>query len=264
MANKIIAAVALANLAIPAGIAALSRLSGRPPPGGVRPPPQVPGVNLNSTASASTITDTRVRIKVPRSYITELTKGTEFKELEALQGIVFPFTPQISYEHKADYTPLNPMHSNHPIYFYQRSSVTPITITGKFSVQNDDDAAIYISSVHLLRALTKMRHSNEEGAGSPPPVCRLYGHGLFSLDNVPVAISNVRIEYPESVDYYTIGTTPRNNSRPNVITKFGQTSVPTLSTISVTCIPMYSRTEMQKFKVTDWLGQSDLRKSGLL
>jgi hypothetical protein len=98
-----------------------------------------------------------------------------------------------------------------------------------------------------------MLSGGEDNSGSPPPVCRLDAYGDFMLKNVPVAISNFKFELPDGVDYFTINEGP-----------FKQTSVPTISTISLTLIPMYSRAEMQKFKVTDWLNNEKTRKDGYL
>lgn len=204
--------------------------------------------------------DLRVKIRVPSSYLTSLTGGYS-NELTNLGGIIFPFTPSISYENKAEYTSSNPLHSNFAINFYQKSSVGNISISGKFTVQDERDAAIYISTVHLLKALTKMRSGGSTGdrdSGSPPPVCRLDAFGEFMLENVPVAISSFRIELPDGVDYFTIGKGSTQNVR------FGLTSVPTVSTIAITCVPMYSRDEMQKFSVSGWLTNSKFRKSGYL
>lgn len=252
MANTVISSILLGAVAAPIAIGVGKALSGRPPSGGIPVSQQPTRVNYTNAAEA---VDTRVRIKVPTSYLQTFTLGSSDFELLNNGGIVFPYTPTITYEHKADFTPLSPMHSNHPIYFYQRSSVSPISIQGKFTVQNEKDAAVYLSTVHLLRVLTKMVPAKDSGAGSPPPVCRLFAHGTFSLDNVPISISNVRVELPDSVDYFSVGKTQ---------TKFGTTAVPTISTISVTCIPMYSRTEMQNFSVTEWTAGDVLRKSGLL
>jgi hypothetical protein len=166
--------------------------------------------------------------------------------LISLGGIIFPYTPTISYEAKADYGTSNPMHSNFPINFYQRSSTSLITISGKFSVQNTRDAKIYLATMHLLRALIRMRsggaNNGDSDSGAPPPVCRLDGYGTMMLENVPVAVTSYRAEFPDSVDYFTIAL---NDSE--------KASVPTLSTIAITCLPMYSREEMQKFSVTGYL-----------
>jgi hypothetical protein len=198
--------------------------------------------------------DNRVKIRVPSKYIVDLTSGSPGRnELKKLGGIIFPYTPSISYEHKADYSNMPVMHSNFALNFYQRSYVTNINISGKFTVQNDFDANVYLSTIHMLRALTKMLSGGEPNSGSPPPVCRLDAYGDFMLKNVPVAISSFKIDFPDSVDYFTTDGYP-----------FNQTSVPTVSTISLTLVPMYSRAEMQKFTVDSWLNDANTRKGGYL
>jgi hypothetical protein len=199
--------------------------------------------------------DLRVKIRVPDEYIRMTTRGSA-GELFNLGGIIFPYTPSISYEHKADYASSNPMHSNFAINFYQRSSISNISISGKFTVQNEKDAAVYLATVHLLRALTKMKSGGEVMSGAPPPVCRLDAYGDYMLANVPVAIGSFRIELPDGVDYFTIGQ--QTNST------YGVATVPIVSTIAITCVPMYSRAEMQKFTVSGWLSDASVRKSGIL
>lgn len=207
------------------------------------PPP--PAVNISSMNSKATSQDTRVKIRVPAAYLTGFTSGLN-KELQNLGGIIFPFTPAVSQEYKADYTSQSPTHSNYTQNFYKSSSVGAISITGKFSVQNDKDAGVYLATIHLLRALTKMRFGNDSDSGSPPPICRLDAWGDFMFKNVPVAINSFRIDLPNTVDYFTIGKTSASI--------YGKTSVPTLSEIQVVCLPMYSRQEILDYTVSDWLG----------
>ena len=190
-------------------------------------------------------TDNRVIVKVPDEYLSNYSKGLN-SELANIGGIIFPYTPQITLEQKADYEGVNPLHSNFTQYFYKHSSITPISIQGKFTVQNDADAGVYLSTIHLLSALIKMRFGDDTNAGAPPPVCRLNAYGLFGLNNVPVVLSNFRQELPDGVDYYTI-------SKTGSFKLFGTTSVPTVSTISINCNIVYSRQEMQNFNIPDWL-----------
>ena len=227
--------------------------------------PKIPSPVTTTVISknAPGLPDHRVKIIVPESYIKMSTRGNIMDgsggHIYNNQGIVFPYTPTISYEHKADYTDQKIMHSNYTQYFYQRSYVSPFTITGKFTVQNDGDAMAYLATVHLLRALTKMLYGGDAGdemSGSPPPVCRLKAYGDYMLDGVPISITGVKFELPDTVDYYTLG-----NQTPNRV--FGRTTVPTMSSITVSCIPMYSRAEQQKFSVKSWLA-GDLRKKGYL
>ncbi len=188
----------------------------------------------------------RVMIRVPSKYLTQLTSGSRYKELSVANfgGIIFPYTPTISYEVKAEYAEQKPLHSNFSVNFYQRSTIGSISIGGKFSVENGDDADVYLSTLHLLKALTRMRSggagTGDMDSGAPPPVCRLDAYGSLMLKNVPVVITSFRVELPDSVDYYT----------------FNNQSVPTLSNLQVTCLPMYSRQEMQNFSVTKYLNGS--------
>lgn len=206
--------------------------------------------------------DNRVKIRVPAAYTKDKLTGGPYRVLSTIDGIIFPYTPAISYEYKADYTPQNPIHSNFGLNFYNRSSVGSISIQGKFTVQNSKDAAAYLSTIHLLKALTRMKTGNDSTPGSPPPVCRLDAYGDYMIKNVPIAITSFRIELPDSVDFYTLGKDmPMDYPTQNL---YGQTTVPTVSTISITCIPMYSRNEMQKFSVDKWLAYSGPRTDGYL
>ena len=201
-------------------------------------------------------TDLRVKIKVPPKYLDGLNKP-----LSLHHGIIFPYTPQIQFEQSADYGTTNPVHSNYSIYFYQRSKIGSITISGKFSVQNENDAAILIATIHCLKSLTKMRFGGakmgDTDSGAPPPVCRLSGHGTMMFDNVPVVVQNFRFELPDNVDYFTI------KELSTLAASGGVTSLPVLSTIAVTLLPVYSREEMQNFSVTKFINGS-LRGQGYL
>ena len=211
--------------------------------GAEKAPPPPTSITVVTRQGSKMGKDLRVKLRVPPKY---LEPGSLTAPLISLGGIIFPYTPTISYEAKADYGASNPMHSNFPINFYQRSSTSLITISGKFSVQNTRDARIYLATMHLLRSLIRMRsggaNNGDSDSGAPPPVCRLDGYGAMMLENVPVAVTSYRAEFPDSVDYFTIA-----------LNDFEKASVPTLSTIAITCLPMYSREEMQKFSVTGYL-----------
>lgn len=211
----------------------------------VEPEPAKPSVNGKK--------DNRARLKVPASYLIGYAQGPN-RELVNAEGIVFPYTPTISVEHRANYNGTNVTHSNYTQYFYKNSQVSEIGMSAKFTVQNETEAAIFVSVVHLLRALTKMRFGDDSNAGSPPPVCRLMAYGDFMLDNVPVALTSVKIDLPDSVDYMNTGLK---------YTQYGVTSVPVLSTIQLSLIPIYSRSEMLRGTVDKFL-KNDQRLRGYL
>lgn len=209
--------------------------------------PEAPSVTITGRK-----TDLRVRIKVPDEYKTPFTNAGK-----AQRGIIFPYTPQISIEHKADYATQTPLHSNYALNFYKNSSVSDISIQGIFTVQNDTDAIALLSTIHLLRALTKGRFGySDPYKGAPPPICRLYAYGQYMLDNVPVSITSFKHDLTTDVDYYHLSSTGSSNP-------FKGAMVPVKSTISVVCKPMFSRAEMLDATVPNWL-KGGTRKQGIL
>lgn len=203
-------------------------------------------VNTRDQNGELVLDDLRVRIRVPSWYFTDLTSGYD-NDLVKIGGILFPYTPTISYENKADYSTQTPLHSNYTLFFYQKSSVSQINISGLFTVENRRDAINYLSTMHLLKSLTKMKFGEDPDAGAPPPVCRLDGHGDMMLKNVPVAITSFRVEYNNDIDYFNFPSSD----------VFGKNAVPTKTTIQISCVPIYSRNELQKFSVQSFVSSRD-------
>lgn len=184
--------------------------------------------------------ETRAVLKVPPSYLT----GTFANKFGKYGGVLFPYTPQITLESKAEYSSQTPIHSNYAINFYKNSQVSDITVTATFTVQNDIDADYYVGALRLLTSLTKMRFGNEANAGSPPPVCRMFAYGEYILKNVPVVITSFRHDLPDDVDFYT------------TTSDFGAISVPTKATFTIGLKPTYSRAEMMNATVDAYLSNS--------
>ncbi len=189
-----------------------------------------------ATAKWAGVNDLRVIIKVNKDYLTGKSSS-----LSGVGGILFPYTPQISYETQATYGSLNPLHSNYTQYFFKNSSVSAIQISGKFTVQNEKDGLMWLATQHVLRSLVKMTYGSDKKPGSPPPICRLNGFGDYQLANVPVAIQSFKFDLPDGVDYIRIKKDYENSL------------VPTISTLSVTVIPMYSREEIQNYSVDKFI-----------
>jgi len=188
--------------------------------------------------------DLRAKLRVPDEYIS---KNDPTGALNELGGILFPFTPTISVDNKAEYSSQNPTHSNFTQHFYKYSSVGPIKVSGKFTVQTESEGRILLATIHLLRSLTKMRFGDDSAAGSPPPICRFDAYGDYMFNNVPVAVSNWSHDLPDNVDYITVGRQGTSNL-------YGYSEVPVLSTISIDLNIMYSRREMMNHNIPDWLG----------
>ena len=121
-------------------------------------------------------------------------------------------------------------------------------IEGPITVQNDQDAQIWLAMQHLLRALIKMPFGDDQYAGSPPPVCRLYARGDYMFNQTPVAVKSFSFDLPDSVDYYTVPSSMDGSN-----SNFGISSVPVYSKLSITLVPIYSRSEMLSGTVQGWL-----------
>lgn len=216
------------------------------------------GTPLNtpgSFAQWSEAKDLRVKLRVPPSYLVGPAAGPA-DIIKKNGGILFPYTPTISVDNQASYNSQSPLHSNFPQYFYKNSSVGPIQVTAKFTVQNEFEGAVLLGVIHLLRGLIKMKFGNDHDAGSPPPVCRFDAYGDYMMNNVPVSIASWRHELPDGVDYIAVG---RQGSPPT----YGHSMVPVMSSISLTLNVMYSRREMLEHGVDNWMTGS-LRGRGYI
>jgi hypothetical protein len=208
-------------------------------------PAEVQNYETNETGNTATKvsdeTDLRAILKVPEMYLS----GKFTKIFQQYGGVLFPYTPQITLESKAEYSSLTPLHSNYPINFYKSSGISDITVTANVTVQNDDDAYYYLGMIRILTALTKMRFSSDSLAGSPPPICRFFAYGEYILKNVPVVVTSFRHDLPDDVDFYTSNVLPE-----------GAVSVPTKASFTIGLKPTYSRQEMMGATVSSYLNNS--------
>lgn len=191
--------------------------------------------------------DWRVSLSVP-------TTDPNFKEENIRNGLlsplreignrmVFPYTPNIYITHNANYDTMEPVHNNYPFQIYQNSNIDAFTITGDFSVENEEEGRFWVASVHYLRSVTKMAYGESTNKGAPPPVVRLNGYGSYVFNQVPVVVKSFNIVLQNDVDY--IQTTVLNEQTP--------TWVPTESEIAVTVVPAYSRSQVNRFNLGEFV-----------
>jgi hypothetical protein len=193
--------------------------------------------------------DPRIKIKVPKSYL-----GGPALHIANTKdgGIVFPYTPQIVVQTRANYNNLNPTHSNYTYYAYQNSALDAISIVGTFTAQTPDDAKYMLGAIHALRAVTKMNFGGGKDAGAPPPVCRLSGYGEYQFNNLPVVISSFFYTLNEDVDYISVGVQ-------------GQaTAVPTRAEFTIECLPAFSRRDQAQFTIEKFINGDLTIDKGML
>jgi hypothetical protein len=162
--------------------------------------------------------------------------------LSATNGLIFPYLPQITMSHSANYAQMDIAHINHPFFAYKNSQVDEIAITGKFTVQTQTEAQYWLAAVHFLKTITKSFFGTGENLGNPPPICKLNGYGDFVYNEVPVIVKNFTVTMPNDVDYIASSVGGgQGTAGANV------TYVPVSSDISVSVQPVYSRTESKTF-----------------
>ena len=189
---------------------------------------------IRDTYSTVDAEDWRVKITAP----SDLVRGPVRAPIaDTGNSMIFPFTPTIILGASANYSNVQPVHTNHPFYVYENSQTDQITITGEFFSENAQDAAYWVACLHFLRTMTKMFYGQSDDQGNPPPVCRLNGYGKHVFNNVPVLITNFTTDMPADVDYIEC------NVNGNV------DYVPTQSIFTVTVVPNYARSAHARFSL---------------
>jgi hypothetical protein len=127
--------------------------------------------------------------------------------LKETDGVIFPYTPQISVIYSSNYDQVDVVHSNYKIYNYRNSSVDNISIIGDFTAQDTTEANYLLAVMHFFRSVTKMFYGQDSNPtrGVPPPICYLTGYGKYAFNMHPVVIQNFTLSYPNDVDYINAG-----------------------------------------------------------
>lgn len=217
------------------------------------------------------IKDWRFRISIASNtnYLYNSPTPGILAPLKTTNGVIFPYTPNISVTYTANYDPSDVAHSNYKVYNYRNSSVENISITGDFTAQDTTEANYLLSVIHFFRSATKMFYGQDVGPirGIPPPLCYLNGHGDYAFNKHAVVITSFTLIYPPDVDYIiarpppnTSSTTPgttgdsrlaNNRLAPGGLIKQPQwatdsnaelgTRIPTRMQIQLQCYPIVSR-----------------------
>ena len=202
--------------------------AGRRDAGGV----SFPSTNNNTTAAMKALVksqgtlqsrykqpgngDWRVRLSLaPNSDYLYNAKGAGvLAPLTATNGVIFPYTPNISTSYTADYEKYNLIHSNYRGVFYKSSGVGDVQIRATFTAQDTREAAYLLAVIHFFRSVTKMFYGQDAERGTPPPLVYLSGYGDQQFSNHACVVSSFNYSLPNEVDY--IRTNGPNNFGPNM------------------------------------------------
>jgi hypothetical protein len=246
--------------------------------------------------------DWRVRLKLaPQSkYLYNAEQPGILQPLKVTNGIIFPYTPQISTQYMANYSPYNLTHSNFKGYFYQGSNTGEVKINCPFTAQDTFEANYLLAVIHFFRSATKMFYGATDAfRGAPPPLVFLSGLGDYQFNNHACVIQSFDYTLPADVDYIradtsnNTGTTlaqkrdrqnlpiSSNNTSVNRLQNAGlypggipvlppptqlgtesPTYVPTKMDISITLLPMQTRIQVSQQFSMEKFANGNLLKGG--
>lgn len=186
-------------------------------------------------------TNKRARLGPTRSSIEEVLGSNEcenlLQPLWATKGMIWPYTPDVTFGGTAAYGSFHFAHSNYQFWNFQNSSPLDIQIVGTFTAQTNEEARYLIAVLRFLRGVTMMEFgipAAQRGvAGTPPPVLRFNYLGAHVFNNIPVVVSNYSFTLERDIDYVEVqlpnlGQTSIIDSifGDNVVTRNNRTYVP--------------------------------------
>lgn len=166
-------------------------------------------ITNTSTSSSNAVlvsdTDSRVRLK---AQTTDVYGSGIMSILKDTNGLLFPYTPSIQVSQDVNYTQMNMTHSNTDYYSYMNTPNVSISISGKFSVQNQREGKYALAVLHFLRTASKMYFGETDAAagkaGLPPPILLLSGYGTYIFNNIRVILKGHNYSFEDSVDMVPI------------------------------------------------------------
>jgi hypothetical protein len=145
--------------------------------------------------------------------------------LAVTDGVVFPYTPQITTAYKANYNSYNLTHSNYRGYFYQGSQVEDIQLNATFTAQDTAEANYLLAVIHFFRSITKMFYGQDAQRGAPPPLVFLQGFGEYQFNLAPCVVASFNYVLPADVDYIRAGSPNINGT--NLLQRRARQDLPT-------------------------------------
>lgn len=184
---------------------------------------------LNAQRKMANNGDWRVRLSLApgATYLYNDPQGKTgiLQPLKNTDGVIFPYTPKIDLNYKADYNPYTLTHSNYKGYFYQGSYVDAVNLTATFTAQDTNEANYLLAVIHFFRSVTKMFYGQDPQRGSPPPLVYLTGLGEYQFSAHPCVVSSFNYSLPSDVDYIRARSTNINGT--DLLTRRARQDLPT-------------------------------------
>jgi hypothetical protein len=124
--------------------------------------------------------------------------------LRDTNGVVWPYQPQITWEQSVDYASIDMVHVNQEIMAYTKTPAAKFSVSGSFSVQNQQEGMYALAAIHFMRTMTKMYFGTGAHLGTPPPVLLFDAYGQYMFNQLPVIITSYNVELPNDIDYVPV------------------------------------------------------------
>lgn len=192
--------------------------------------------------------------------------------LWSTNGILFPYTPTVSWGYTASYDQTVFTHSNYGYNAYQKSMPKQISLSGDFTAQTNDEALYTLAVIHFLKSITKMYFGVQtySMSGTPPPTLLFSYLGEYQFNRVPVIITDVSLNYDSSVDMVAVQTENPTVYSPNIGVNLhresssGFTFVPSKLNVSITMDTQYIPIRVRNEFNLDAFRQGKLMNSGYI
>ena len=143
----------------------------------------------------------KLRLAPQATYLYQAPDPGILAPLTETDGIIFPYTPSIDIQYRAEYQAYSPTHSNYQHFFYQGSSVATVALVAEFTAQDTTEAEYLLAVIHFLKSASKMFYGQDAQRGSPPPLLYLTGLGEYQFNESPCVISEFNYNLPPDVNY---------------------------------------------------------------
>lgn len=222
------------------------------------------GVNPQQTGAMQTDSDWRLRVSLATSanYFYKDQMNVLMQPLRQTDGVIFPYTPNVSVTYRANYSQQRLTHSNYSANFYEGSDVEAITINGDFTIQNVTEGRYLLAAIYFFRSASKMwfGQSSPSHLGNPPPLLYLDGYGSHYFPHVSCVLTSFQHNMPNDVDYIEV---PVSNNFDMFSKTAPTTRLPTTSNISITLQPIYSRKNLHdKFNLDKYAAGELIKGNG--
>jgi hypothetical protein len=203
--------------------------------------------------------DWKVRISVGGAVAGMFSQGV-MAPLADTNGVIFPYTPDITIAYNTNYSTQRFTHSNFNQLSYENSEVSSISINADFTAQSKSEANYILACIYFFRTATKMFFGQDSGsasAGNPPVLVFLDGYGEHIFKRVPCVITQFNHTLPNDVDY--IETSDSQQSTGDELGFFSSVSaggtgtrIPTVTKLNVVLQPVYSKRSLAQFNLEDF------------